>query len=67
MFPAVGRGWKKGADYTGSTQQGVEIRSGERETRQKPAKKRSLYAINEHFEPVFNAVSRRMSRISTPC
>jgi len=27
------------------------------ETRQKQAKKRSLRAVNEHFEPVFNAVS----------
>ena len=27
------------------------------ETRQKQAKKRSLHAVNEHFEPVFNAVS----------
>jgi hypothetical protein len=26
------------------------------ETRQKQAKKRSLRAVNEHFEPVFNAV-----------
>nr|WP_298138932.1 di-heme oxidoredictase family protein [uncultured Pseudomonas sp.] len=27
------------------------------ETRQKQAKKRSLHGVNEHFEPVFNAVS----------
>jgi hypothetical protein len=27
------------------------------ETRQKQAKKRSLRAVNEHFEPVFNALS----------
>jgi hypothetical protein len=25
--------------------------------RQKPAKKRSLQAVNEHFEPVFNAAA----------
>ncbi|MCP5349174.1 MAG: hypothetical protein R3F41_13790 [Gammaproteobacteria bacterium] len=36
--------------------QRVEKLSGECKTRQNLAKKRSLHAVNEHFEPDFNAV-----------
>jgi hypothetical protein len=30
--------------------------SGECKTRQKSARKRRLHGVNEHFEPIFNAV-----------
>ncbi len=38
----------------------IEKVSGECQTRQKLAKKRRLHLVSEHFEPVFNAVWRRM-------
>ena len=38
-----------------------------RQARKKPAKKRSLHRVNEHFEPVFDNASRPRSSFSTAC
>jgi hypothetical protein len=47
-------------------QQAVEKASGECESRQKSASKRSVHAVHEHFEPVFNAGSSRMRDFQQP-
>ena len=52
--------------HTVSGLQAVEKLSGECETRQNLAKKRSLHAVNEHFEPDFNAVSCRLRVFQQP-
>jgi hypothetical protein len=47
--------------------QAVEKVSGECSTRREAAKKRSLHRVNEHFEPILNAVNVPHEGFSTAC